>query len=236
VKKTSSGKSDETAFWKYFSEIESALSKKCGRKIFLSPLDWGLIESWQKRGVPLHIILKAIDSFDTAGNHKRKLNSLRIFRNKIESEFSFWLKRSVGKHDKNEPIVSKPLDANSLASEKQAHLQEKIDLLNSAITVNNEQIGKALSKTIAQLENLKQFNDFEALEVELEKLEKEINKALLTYADSETLEKLKREVEKQMSRYKFRTDEKTFKRNCELMLLKLLRKHYNIPHLGLFDV
>jgi len=224
---------EQSDFWKYFSEIENALSKKCGRKVFLSPLDWGLIEAWQKRGVPLHIILKSIDSLDVTHNHNRKLNSLRYFREKIEEEFSFWLKQKAGRKDGPKLPVT---DVPALEKNLEAYLEEKIRLLNLAIEVNNGQITKILRKAIKKLQNLKQSTELGFVEIELEKLEKEINKALLTSVDTKVLKRCNREVEKQMSKYKFRTDEKTYRRNCELMLLKLLRKEFNIPHLGLFDL
>ncbi len=224
---------EQSDFWKYFSEIENALSKKCGRKVFLSPLDWGLIEAWQKRGVPLHIILKSIDSLDVTHNHNRKLNSLRYFREKIEEEFSFWLKQKAGRKDGPKLPVT---DVPALEKNLEAYLEEKIRLLNLAIEVNNGQITKILRKAIKKLQNLKQSTELGFVEIELEKLEKEINKALLTSVDTKILERCNREVEKQMSKYKLRTDEKTYRRNCELMLLKLLRKEFNIPHLGLFDL
>lgn len=229
--KNSSGRQSD--FWNYFSEIENALSKKCGRKIFLSPLDWGLIEAWQKRGVPLHIILKIIDSLDVTHNHKRKLNSLRYFRGKIEEEFSFWLKQKAGRKD--EPILS-VTDSPAIEKNLEAYLEQKIRLLNLAIETNKEEITKILRKAVKKLQSLKQSTELSFVEIELERLEKEINKALLTNADTKILERCNQEVEKQMSKYKFRIDEKTYRRNCELMLLKLLRKEFNIPHLGLFDL
>jgi hypothetical protein len=217
-------------FWKYFAEIENALSKKCGKKVFLSPLDWGLIENWQKRGVPLHVILKSINSSDKELSRRKKLNSLRYFRNKIEEEFSLWLKQNVGKTNTatNELTLEKDLPI---------YLDEKINLVNSAIAEsNNELIRKVLVEAVKKLQNLKQANSLRFVEEELEKLEKEINKALLTHTDKHIIQKHMQKVERQMFRYKLRMDEKTYAQNCQLMLLKLLRKELKIPRLGLFDL
>lgn len=44
----------------YFSEIEAAFAAHRGKPYRLSPLDWALIESWRKEGVPLPVVLRAI--------------------------------------------------------------------------------------------------------------------------------------------------------------------------------
>ncbi|NJM52777.1 MAG: hypothetical protein HC846_04905 [Blastocatellia bacterium] len=39
----------------------------------MSPLDWALIETWQEREVPLHIVLRSIDKvFDNYEKSKKK--------------------------------------------------------------------------------------------------------------------------------------------------------------------
>lgn len=44
----------------YFSEVEAAFTTHRGKPYRLSPLDWSLIESWQKAGIPLPVVLRAI--------------------------------------------------------------------------------------------------------------------------------------------------------------------------------
>src|SRR3979411_2511172 len=48
-------------YFNYFTEIEEYFWKKRGAHLLVSPLDWAIMEAWQKAGVPLDAALKGID-------------------------------------------------------------------------------------------------------------------------------------------------------------------------------
>src|SRR2546422_2978478 len=48
-------------YFSYYSEIEEYFWKKRGAHLLVSPLDWAIMESWQKAGIPLVAVLKGID-------------------------------------------------------------------------------------------------------------------------------------------------------------------------------
>src|SRR5256712_5138809 len=48
-------------YFNYFTEIEEYFWKKRGAHLLVSPLDWAIMEAWQKAGVPLEAVLKGID-------------------------------------------------------------------------------------------------------------------------------------------------------------------------------
>lgn len=50
-------------YFNYFTEIEEQFRQGRGTGFFLlSPLDWALIETWQKSGIPLEAALRGIDA------------------------------------------------------------------------------------------------------------------------------------------------------------------------------
>ena len=52
-------------YFSYFSEIEDTFIRRRGKHLMLSPMDWALIEGWKERGVPLHVVVRAIEhAFD----------------------------------------------------------------------------------------------------------------------------------------------------------------------------
>src|SRR3970040_2887390 len=51
----------EFNYFNYFTEIEEYFWRKRGAHILVSPLDWAIVETWQKAGVPLEAVLKGID-------------------------------------------------------------------------------------------------------------------------------------------------------------------------------
>src|SRR5271163_2961692 len=48
-------------YFNYFTEIEEYFWKKRGAHLLVSPLDWAIMETWQKAGVPLEAVLRGID-------------------------------------------------------------------------------------------------------------------------------------------------------------------------------
>ena len=87
-------------YFNYFSEIEELFVRRRGRNLLLSPLDWALIETWQEREVPLHIILRSIervfDGVDKQPARKRTVKSLLYCKEEIEAQYAEWLERQVG--------------------------------------------------------------------------------------------------------------------------------------------
>ena len=59
-------------YFNYFTEIEEYFWKKRGAHLLVSPLDWAIMETWQKAGVPLEAVLKGIDrAFESYGRSRR---------------------------------------------------------------------------------------------------------------------------------------------------------------------
>jgi hypothetical protein len=52
---------DSWNYFNYFTEIEEYFWKKRGAHLLVSPLDWAIMETWQKAGVPLEAALRGID-------------------------------------------------------------------------------------------------------------------------------------------------------------------------------
>ena len=48
-------------YFNYFTEIEEYFWRKRGAHLLVSPLDWAIMETWQKAGIPLDAALKGID-------------------------------------------------------------------------------------------------------------------------------------------------------------------------------
>src|SRR5580693_6222841 len=62
-------------YFNYFTEIEAYFWKKRGAHLLVSPLDWAIMEAWQKAGVPLEAVLKGIDhAFESYQRSRRGAN------------------------------------------------------------------------------------------------------------------------------------------------------------------
>src|SRR5262245_21567573 len=87
-------------YFNYFTEIEEEFVRRRGSHLLVSPLDWSLIETWQQRGVPLHIVLRGInvsfDAYDRRASRGRKVNSLLYCQQEVEAMYLEYCESRVG--------------------------------------------------------------------------------------------------------------------------------------------
>ena len=86
-------------YFNYFTEIEDAFVRRRGKHLFLSPIDWALMETWKETGIPLHIVLRGVErSFDSfeAKPRKRSVKSLLYCQEEVEAQYAEWLESRVG--------------------------------------------------------------------------------------------------------------------------------------------
>ena len=216
--------------------------------MLLSPLDWALIETWQEREIPLRIILRAIekvfDGVDKQPAKKRIVKSLLYCREEIEAQYAAWLEMQVGKKVQSSKFKVQSFEDTSLSksdlfSEEAiaAHLEKVSAELNHALNKLNKTEGElktTLGKVSKHLAELRQKPYApEKLEESLEKLDARVDESLLQNLETE---RIKSEIEKQIASYKNKMEREIYERTFDLMLLKRLREHAEIPRLSLFNL
>jgi hypothetical protein len=69
----------------YFLEIESHFAQRRGTPFVLNAKDWVLMKSWSDEGIPLPVVIEAIDSvFDKQEAKNRKINGLSYCRHAVK--------------------------------------------------------------------------------------------------------------------------------------------------------
>ncbi|HEY0457599.1 MAG TPA: hypothetical protein VGC97_00525 [Pyrinomonadaceae bacterium] len=233
-------------YYNYFTEIEETFIRRRGKNLLLSPLDWALIESWQEREVPLHIILRGIervfDTIDKQPARKRSVKSLFYCKEEIEAQFAEWLESQVGKNGAESPesgLQSSPADGqpakNELFSREaiEAHLEEvSADLSQALKAAENVELRETLERVLHRLAELAgNYESAEKLEESLEKLDAILDESLLKAAETDDL---KAETAQQLASYKNKMEREVFERTLSLMILKTLRERAALPRLSLF--
>ena len=66
------GSMDSFNYFNYFTEIEEYFWRKRGAHLLVSPIDWAIVETWQKAGIPLETVLRGIDSAFESYQHSRR--------------------------------------------------------------------------------------------------------------------------------------------------------------------
>lgn len=221
-------------YYNYFTEIEEAFIRRRGRNLLLSPLDWSLIESWQEREIPLHIVLRAIesvfDAMDKKPSRTRSIKSISYCKEEIEAQYEEWVRSRTGAGgDKDPAEASEGLTIASVTG----HVENAMSALQNC---GSEDLREDLERACSRLEELLagMTGDFENVEKVLTDIENFLDRALLTKSDKLHLNKLKTEIETQIGSYKTNMGDEAYKKTLDLMLLKKLREEEGIPPLSLF--
>ena len=69
----------------YFTEIEAHFARRRGTPFIVNAKDWALMKKWAEEGVPLPVVIEALDSvFDKQEAKGRKVNSLSFCKHAVK--------------------------------------------------------------------------------------------------------------------------------------------------------
>jgi hypothetical protein len=218
-------------YYNYFTEIEETFVRRRGKHLLISSIDWVMIEAWKERGIPLHIVIRAIESvfdvYDKQPEGTRTIKSLLYCREEIEVQYKEWQASQTGKSDGGSSTEHFSEEAVA------AHIANAIGALkaNSANGLRED-----LARAVSRLEELasNMTGNFETVDATLGDIEKLLDRAMLTNWEPVHLKALGKEVAGQLRGYKAEMDAEAYKNTFDLMLLKRLREEAGIPRLGLF--
>ncbi|HYE13998.1 MAG TPA: hypothetical protein VD968_06115 [Pyrinomonadaceae bacterium] len=239
-------------YFNYFTEIEDAFVRRRGKHLLLSPMDWALMDSWKQMGVPLHVVLRGIETaFDSYESRprNRSVKSLYYCQEEVEAQFAEWLESQRGAsataEGEDEPGANEtrglPFPREVIA----AHLADSREALSRAAVGRAERTGgdvltEALARAASRLGELEaDFNaaarpDAELLEGSLTDLEALLDRAIRSSLPPEALVAKRAEAEAQLRQYRGRMERTTYEQTLENLLAKTLREECRVPRLSLF--
>jgi len=231
--------------------------RRRGKPMFISPMDWALVESWKNAGIPLHIVVRAInesfDAYDSRTRKYRKVNSIFYCQQTVETMFAEYRQSQVG---------APPPEATAETEKKQASstpytsafskevlkefLQRSEHELKAAELFaseqNRQQIEDALQRArrrlldlLKELDSAAAVND-EHLEHDLDSIDRMLLKTINTSLDKEELLQIREEAEAQLKSHKKKMDKKIYERTVENFTARRLRELNRIPRLSLFYI
>jgi hypothetical protein len=220
-------------YYNYYTEIEETFVRRRGKNLFLSPLDWALIEAWQDRGIPLHIVIRSIESvfdvFDRQPAGTRTIKSLVYCREEIEAQYTEWVAAHAGRSEADEGREDSQYSTETIKE----HIAGSIVKLG---TVGTDALAEDIGRAIARLRELYEAltDDLETVDGTLGDIEKMLDRGMLANWDRVHLKALEKEVRGQLRAYKSEMDAESYKNTFDLMLLKRLREEAGVPRLGLY--
>ena len=248
-------------YFNYFTEIDDTFIRRRGKHLFISPLDWALIETWKEMGIPLHVVLRGVEkAFDSweAKPRKRSVKTLLYCQEEVEAQYAEWLESRVGAGPSVEVAADAGSDVGEDMSVRPGHTEnlpfpraEILDHLRRAregITATLQQrnaggeddISEALARAVALLEDLeKEFAqgahpDAQKLEISLTGIERMLSDALRAGAPPDQFVALGNEIKKQLRPYRSHMETAVYEQTVDNLLLKRLREQFGVPRLSLF--
>jgi len=232
-------------YFNYFTEIEEYFWKKRGAHLLVSPLDWAIMETWQKAGVPLEAALKGIDrAFESYQRSRRgagkPLKSLAYCTDAVLEAAEQGQEAAAGSQPANGARqAQEPFPREEL----RAYLERNIALLKkggersanaqSVVSALFSEVAASLSATLTLLDAPGRV-DLEDLERRLTIQDEKIHAALLSHASEDLLLKIRREVDAQLTAYRRKMRAEQLAVVERQYTQKRLLEEYRVPRLSLF--
>jgi hypothetical protein len=233
-------------YFNYFTEIEDAFVRRRAKHLFLSPLDWALMETWKQQGIPLHIVLRGVErSFDSYDSRprKRSVKTLLYCQEEVEAQYAEWLESRVGASESEQTEGAESEKTPFSQAAVTEHLQRcHSELLRLSQSRKEDDLSEAFARAAARLQEIHDdvttnaVLDTRRLEDSLTGLERMLNDAMLVVIPANELDALKTGIKDQIKPYRSQMEPAVYNQTFDNLLLKRLREQFAVPRLSLFYV
>jgi hypothetical protein len=236
---------DSFNYFNYFTEIEEYFWRKRGAHLLVSPLDWAIVETWQRAGIPLGAVLRGIDSaFESYARSRRgagrPLKSLAYCVDAVldaaaeEQETS----AGAGPRPKREEKQAEPFSREELRSffqnniEKLERAAERLGTSDTGLAGRIAQIRASLADMMPLLDSPTRL-DIENLERRLSAAEEKLTAALADTAE-DVLVEIQTDLDRQLAPYRRRMSAEQLSQLERQYTRKRLLERFGLPRLSLF--
>lgn len=252
---SSSDSTERLNYFNYFTEVEEEFVRRRGKPLLISPMDWALVESWKNAGIPLHIVLRAInkafDVYDSRAHRFRKINSVLYCQQEVEATFAEYRLALTGSHAEAETDESSPkkeaakpkADAFpreallSFLARCASELRQALEMANNSERV---ELADTLTRSLSRLDTLaaeiegSNIIDSETLERDLDSIDRMVLESAVRTCDESELESIRAEAKAQLRTYKKKMDKEFYEQTVQNFIAHRLRELNRIPRLSLF--
>ena len=224
-------------YFNYFTEVEEHFSRKRGKNLLVSPLDWCLIEVWRENSIPLHVALRGIDqSFETAQrSQKRAPRSLFYCHPAVLEAFEAHNRAMLGASDESTE-ESLPQVVGEFSREA---VLDYIHLLEDRLQENS---GEAFRRATARLAALRKESssgskmNFQQVDRDLIQVGTMLAEALREEISRDRLKELRKLVREETRIYRKRLDKDVYTRLEENYLNRKIHALYRLPEFSLLGM
>jgi hypothetical protein len=237
----------ELNYFNYFTEIEEYFWQKRGAHLLVSPLDWAVVETWQKAGIPLSAVLKGIDrAFESYARSRRAAGGRQL------KTLSYCVDAVLEAADEEKetaagtgPVATTGKKTEETFSREALRMffnrnVERLLAAATAIRAAQPELASRMEETRARLAELSALVespgmlDLEDLERRLTVVEEKLTAALTAGAPEEFLLEIRREMDQQLAPYRRKMSSAQLAQLERQYMQKRLWERYNLPRLSLF--
>jgi hypothetical protein len=234
-------------YFNYFTEIEEHFWRKRGAHLLVSPLDWAIVETWQKAGIPLDAVLKGIDrAFESYARSRRaaagrQLKSLAYCVDAVldAAAEAAEANAGAGPETKSSRDVAETFSREELKKffaknwERLARAAEKLLAEHSALAGQLEETARRIEQLAPLLDSPAQL-DLEDLERRLTVIEEKLTAAVTAGANDDKMLEIRREMDRALAPYRRKMTAEQLALLERQYLQKRLFEAYDLPRLSLF--
>ena len=237
----------EINYFNYFTEIEEYFWKKRGAHLLVSPLDWAIVETWQKAGIPLEAVLKGIDrAFESyqrsrRGAAGRSMKSLAYCVDAVLDAATEAQEAAAGKgpDDSAVPRARETFTREEVRAyltsnfERLVNAASKADALTADLANRMREAADQLHKLLPLADTPGRI-DLEDLERRLTVLEEKLAAALTSSASEAVMLDIRREMDRALAPYRRKMTAEQLSQLERQYMQKRLFESYGVPRLSLF--
>jgi hypothetical protein len=232
-------------YFNYFTEIEEYFWRKRGAHLLVSPLDWAIVETWQKAGVPLEAVLRGIDSaFESYQRSRRAGRPLKSLAYCVDAVLDAAAQHAEAAAGGGPGVARSDAGRDTFSREElRAFLARNVEKLERAAQQGDDVAApwtQQAAQARARLTELYPLLDspaaldLEDLERRLTVIEERLTAALTAGADEETLLTIRRELDRQLAPYRQRMTAAQLSQLERQYMQKRLFENFGLPRLSLF--
>ena len=232
-------------YFNYFTEIEEHFQRRRGSPLFVSPLDWDLIEIWKNAGIPLEAVLRGID---TTFDHRERQPSKKL--RKING--LVWCAQAVlvaAEEMKEAAVGAASPDSQShrpsgfQVPEISAFLRRNAEQLDTAklpqakgidVTPTAKETANKLREIAAELDAEKTLPRLEDLERRLTVAEEKLFDLLLATVPDEQIVAVRAQADRELAPYRRKMPSAQIEQLQKQYVHRSLLEKYGLPRLSLF--
>jgi len=237
----------EFNYFNYFTEIEEYFWHKRGAHLLVSPLDWAIVETWQKAGISLPAVLRGIDrAFESYTRSRRasggrQLKSLAYCVDAVldAAEEEKEAAAGAGPRPRSKPSATESFSREELRLFLSRNI-ERLTAASQSSRATQPELATRMEETRARLTEMLPLIDspdgldLEELERRLTVLEEKMTAALTANAPDEFMVEVRREMDHQLAPYRRKMTAAQLSQLERQYVQKRLWERYNLLRLSLF--